>query len=172
MVDGAVDAAVDAGEAEAEAESSVTSIGSKAMDIFTKIGKGLLTIGVLSGVTYGEKELIDKLTDMQLQVINDAKKGLDDLSNDANLIEMMLFFIYKHWSELDQDPILSATDPLKPYQQAWGRINVKPLMDHLASSQDTLATIQKELQDTENDIDVEITNYNSKVYQPLLKMFG
>eukprot|EP01059_Diplonema_ambulator_P035522 TRINITY_DN837_c0_g2_i1.p2 TRINITY_DN837_c0_g2~~TRINITY_DN837_c0_g2_i1.p2 ORF type:complete len:173 (+),score=90.85 TRINITY_DN837_c0_g2_i1:3-521(+) len=172
MVDGAVDAAVDAGEVEAEAESSVTSIGSKALSIFTKIGKGLLTIGVLSGISAGEKALIDKLTNMQLDVIADAKKGLDDLSSDAALIETMLYFIYKHWSELDQDPVLSANDPLKPLQQAWGRINVKPLLDHLASSQDTLATIQKEIKASEDVIDTEITNYNTMVYQPLLKIFG
>eukprot|EP01059_Diplonema_ambulator_P007025 TRINITY_DN16564_c2_g1_i1.p2 TRINITY_DN16564_c2_g1~~TRINITY_DN16564_c2_g1_i1.p2 ORF type:complete len:180 (+),score=84.12 TRINITY_DN16564_c2_g1_i1:24-542(+) len=172
MVDGAVDAAIDAGGTEVEAEAEVTSAGSKALDIFTKIGKGLLTIGVLSGITYGEKELMDKLTDMQLAVITDAKNGLDKLSSDANLIEMMLYFIYKNWSELDRDPVLSASDPLKPYQQAWGRINVKPLMDHLATSQDTLATIKKQLKGTEDSIDVEIEGYNKLVYQPLLKIFG
>eukprot|EP01064_Diplonema_japonicum_P020247 TRINITY_DN293_c1_g1_i1.p1 TRINITY_DN293_c1_g1~~TRINITY_DN293_c1_g1_i1.p1 ORF type:complete len:785 (+),score=320.43 TRINITY_DN293_c1_g1_i1:69-2357(+) len=172
MVDGAVDGAIDAGEAEAEAEGSVTSAGSKALNIFTKIGKGVVTMGVLGGLSEGAKALVDKIRDTQLDVIHDAKAGLDEISNDVNLIETMLFYIYKHWSELDQDPVLSANDPLKPLSQAWGRINVKPLLDSLQKSEDTMAIIQKQLKGAEDNIDKEIGSYNVQVYQPLLKIFG
>lgn len=167
----AIEEGVNAGSSVAESTTEVTSSGSKALKIITSLGKGLAVMGIVTGLTEGDQKLVDYLTNERLAIVQDAIVGLDDLADDANKVETMLFFIYKDFVKLTKNPVLDKKDPLAPLMGAWDVINVKPLLTSLQESMDQAEILAGEIQETEDAVDLQITGYNEKVYQPLLKIF-
>eukprot|EP01084_Bolivina_argentea_P170793 295938_1 len=171
--------------AEEEAEEAAVFLGEGAAgeageavessSLLQTIVKGVKILGAFSvcmGAGKGAQAAFQLFIDSKVESVSAINDGLTKLSTEAELIEMALFFMYKHWSGLALDPNLGADDPYKKVEEGWGKIDVDGLMTSLTDSNKEIQNVIDSIKEAENHVDKSIKDYTKDIYEPMEKMWS